>query len=71
MARPRIRQMQYEKRFQRFVSELETISNRYGIAVTVTGGVDDVPETAVVKYQRDHTSGDILLTEDSARMILN
>ena len=46
-------------RFNNFVSELEQLSAKYGVILTVSGGVNIVDEVDTVKYDRDPTSGDL------------
>ena len=47
-------------RYRAFVSELEQLSARHGVVLSVTGAVDiyDGP-LASVTYDEDHTSGDL------------
>lgn len=49
-----------EKRFEGFVTELEGLSKKYGIEIRAVGGVyiynENIKE---IKYQTDHTSGDL------------
>lgn len=49
-----------EIRFAGFISELENISKKYGIEIHSTGGVFIYDEKIKeIKYQTDHTSGDL------------
>lgn len=53
-----------EKRFQRFIKDLEKISLKHGVAISSTGGVtifpdDEVKMVADVEYSDDSSSGDL------------
>ena len=50
-----------QERFELFTKELSELSNKYGIMITSTGGVDIFGdgELADVKYSNDSTSGDL------------
>lgn len=48
-----------ERRFSGFIKELTKISNKYQIAIQSTGGVSIFNDKEKIKYDEDHTSGDL------------
>lgn len=51
-----------QKRFDKFIDELEEISKKHGVLLNVTGGVHIVSSEEKideVHYSRDSTSGDL------------
>lgn len=50
----------YNQRFKKFISALEKLSNKTGIAISSTGGVYDNFSGEKTSYSNDWTSGDIM-----------
>jgi hypothetical protein len=51
--------------YQKFVTELEKLSVKYGVVLQITGGVEiwDDGELKSIKYTKDETSGDLWPTQ--------
>jgi len=47
-----------EERFKKFTEELRLLSLKYGVAIQSTGGVH-IGKFKDVRYDTDHTSGDL------------
>lgn len=54
-----------EQNYQAFITELEKISKKYGIAFEAIGGLAFSDENGFksIKYSRDSSSGDLLVKE--------
>ena len=54
-----------ERNYQKFITELEKISKKYGIAFESVGGFAFSDENGFksIKYSRDSSSGDLLVKE--------
>ena len=54
-----------EQNYQAFITELEKISKKYGIAFEAIGGLAFSDENGFksIKYSRDSSSGDLLIKE--------
>lgn len=54
-------EMTVHERFEKFVSGLEQLSQKYGIVLCVTGGVEihEQNDITEIRYSRDETSGDL------------
>ena len=54
-----------ERNYQAFITELEKISKKYGIAFESIGGLAFSDENGFesIKYSRDSSSGDLLVKE--------
>ena len=54
-----------EQNYQAFITELEKISKKYGIAFEAVGGFAFSDENGFksIKYSRDSSSGDLLVKE--------
>lgn len=55
-------EIKYDQNFQKFIDGLERLSKKYGIALSVVGGICayDLEGFKEIKYTRDSSSGDIL-----------
>lgn len=50
-----------ETRYNRFVSGLEMLSNRYGVVLQVAGGIQFFDQTTQrIVYDQDSSSGDLV-----------